>query len=303
MLLTVPGCGNGRGRVTESTSGAPRQPLLDRLRAGPIALDAAMGTRLMAAGLDPPRDDAALWNLTHAEAVLRIHEADAAAGAQALVTNTFGANRPVLERFGRGDALGRIVAEAVRLARESGGPDAVYLLGSIAPTVAGLRGAAREAVRALEASQVDALLFETFTAETIVPALDELGERVMGMPPIFVSLWTWPEQPAKLLAELVDRSVAAVGMNCRPGMEEALAFARALAAHNPRVPLFVKPSAAPAAPDSSPAAFARAVPELVALGVRMIGGCCGTNADHVHAVRNAVDRLAENPCQNSEPQA
>ncbi len=84
---------------------------------GPIVLDAALGTRLCAMGLDLKTDDPALWNLTHPDAVKELHRRDVAAGSQAIVTNTFGANRAWLARFNRANEVAAINRRAVELAR------------------------------------------------------------------------------------------------------------------------------------------------------------------------------------------
>ena len=76
-----------------------------------------MGTRLLALGLDPRSDDPALWNLSRPADVLAIHQRDVAAGAGAILTNTFGANRFWLERFGREAMVDSVNRSAVALAR------------------------------------------------------------------------------------------------------------------------------------------------------------------------------------------
>src|SRR5829696_8699488 len=99
----------------------------DRFRAalarGPLLLDAAMGTRLMARGLDLAHDDPCLWNLDRPDEVLDIHRRDLRAGSDAVLTNTFGANRLSLRRLGRSDQVAAINHRAVELARQAAGPD------------------------------------------------------------------------------------------------------------------------------------------------------------------------------------
>ena len=84
-----------------------RPGLADAVARGPVVLDAALGTRLLALGLDLATDDPALWNLSHPESVADLHRRDVGAGADALLTNTFGANRPRLARLGRRFPLSR----------------------------------------------------------------------------------------------------------------------------------------------------------------------------------------------------
>ena len=74
---------------------------------GPVMADGAMGTMLMANGLefgDPPE----VWNLEHPEIIRRVQRAYADAGAQILLTNTFGGNRLRLELHGREDRVDQL---------------------------------------------------------------------------------------------------------------------------------------------------------------------------------------------------
>src|SRR3954453_4253877 len=102
---SAPGCARGPRRVADPAGS-------DRLRAamarGPLVLDAAMGTRLIARGLDLLGDDPALWNLSHPGVVRELHARDVAAGSDAVVTNTFGANRIWLARYGRAKDVAEI---------------------------------------------------------------------------------------------------------------------------------------------------------------------------------------------------
>src|SRR4051794_7638951 len=95
-----------------------------------------MGTRLLPLGLRLEDDDPCLWNLSHPDDVAAIHRRDVAAGSQALLTNTFGANRAWLRRFGAAvGAVGAINRAAVDLARDASGPGR-FVLGDIGPTAA-----------------------------------------------------------------------------------------------------------------------------------------------------------------------
>jgi methionine synthase I (cobalamin-dependent) len=110
-------------------------PLLDRLAAGPLLADGAMGTVLYASGASLDESFDAL-NLTRPELVLDVHRAYLEAGADLLETNSFGANRFKLDGFGLGAKVREINKTAVRLAREareiSGRP--VLIGGSVGPT-------------------------------------------------------------------------------------------------------------------------------------------------------------------------
>lgn len=248
----------------------------------PRLLDAAMGTRLIARGLDLRRDDPSAWNLMHPEIVLAIHRLDALAGADALTTNTFGANGL---RFDSVHQLETILRAGVRLAREAIGTDRL-VLGDMGPV--GAPGVSRryEAVTLIDAG-ADALLLETFTPDEAEATLKELRPHVDR--PILISLFDWPDDPGPIARRLVDRGASAIGVNCRVGIAGVLPTLSRIGAEV-TVPLLARPSAClPGEPIESPGSFAAGLPACVALGVRWIGGCCGSDEAHIAALRNKID--------------
>ena len=107
--------------------------------------------------------------------------------------------------------------------------------------------------------------------------------------PIVVSLFDWPEPIAESTRCLIDLGPLAIGANCQDGMGPALKLARALRLATDHL-LWVKPAAGLPGPSlETPSQFQAGAAELMALGVRMIGGCCGTTEDHVAAMRLALD--------------
>lgn len=254
--------------------------LIRELTARPIVMDAAMGTRLIEHGLDLRDDDPALWSVTHPEVVAAIHARDVAAGSEALVANTFGANRSWLARFGRGDDARALNRAAVALARAGAGPRR-FVLGAIGPTADD--DALREQVDALHDAGVDALLFETHTAARAIHALGRIAAHV----PILVSLHSWPETPGETARVLEDLGASVLGANCQAGPAATLSVLQTLAGAT-RLPLLAKPSAGlPGDPQATPEQFAAIVPALLERGVRLIGGCCGTKDAHVAALHAA----------------
>ncbi|MDR3632524.1 MAG: homocysteine S-methyltransferase family protein [Isosphaeraceae bacterium] len=248
---------------------------------GPVVLDAGFGTRLIALGLDLANDDPAFWNLSRPDAVLSLHGRDRAAGAAAVVTNTFGANLAWLTRWGRQDDVESINRRAVALAREAVGEHGL-VFGSIGPTATSVAGAARAQAAILAASGVDALLFETHRLDQAEASLRAVRDLVTL--PVVASLVAWPEPVADSARRLSDLGAAVLGVNCVLGMVPALAAIETLA-RGTNLPLFVKPAAGrPGETLDSPADFARAVPRLLDFGVRLLGGCCGTTDAHVAAL-------------------
>ncbi len=97
-----------------------------------LVCDGAMGTQLMLAGLEPG-GCGELWNLTHRERILEIQRRYVQAGADCLITNTFGASRTMLERHGQADKVHAINHAGVSIAREAFGDTDGYVLGDIGP--------------------------------------------------------------------------------------------------------------------------------------------------------------------------
>lgn len=258
-------------------------PIRGWLDGGALLLDAAMGTRLIALGLDIQNDDPSLWNLSRPGDVARVHASDVEAGARAILTNTFGANRAWLARLGRAGEVGAINRAAARLAREAIG-DAGLVLGSIGPTAADAPGAVREQAEALTSAGADALFFETFRLDQADRALRDC--EGIGHLPRLVSLFDWPEPIAEAVRRLIDLGASAVGVNCL-GLGPSLRLAERIRSVTD-LPLIVKPSAGrPGEAMAGPESFARAVPALRAIGPLLLGGCCGTTEAHVAALRSA----------------
>lgn len=261
--------------------------LLDAIAARPLLLDGGMGTRLIACGLDLRSDDTALWNLSHPEAVREVHAADVAAGSDAVVANTFGANSAWLDRYSRAGEMTAINRRAVELARDAVGPDR-FVLGSIGPTAADRPGAYRAQADALADAGVDGLLLETHRSDRALLAMGEL-RRSLDLP-ILASLY-WLAEPIEDAARhLVEAGADVLGANClRPA--HALDWISKLSLNTPLgFPILCKPSAShPDAPAVSPEELADDVWEWLEWGVRLLGGCCGATEAHVAAMRSALD--------------
>ena len=248
----------------------------------PLVLDAAIGTRLLASGLDLGRDDPCLWVLDQPEAVFELHASDVRAGADAITTDTFGANPTWLARFGRGDEATGINQAAVRMAREAG-PD-LFVLGSIGPT-AGDADAFRDQALALAAAGADGLLVETQTLSTALACLAAIRIRVSI--PILISLFDWSDGAE---ARLVEAGADAIGINCVDPMRASEWVGGR--AESRKLPILVRPSAArPGGGDIEPIAFAERLMTLVGKRpeVRLVGGCCGATDRHVAAIRRVLD--------------
>lgn len=245
------------------------------------------------------------------------HAAWVEAGCEAVHTCTFGGNPIRLAATGIRASLDHLHHTAVRLARASG---ARYVLGDVGPT--GLRlpprsmpdaqairtacTAAFEAQgRALATTGVDALHVETLLdPEEALLALRALRASAPTLP-VIVSLvavrrgsaFTTPggDLLAPVLHALAEAGAVAVGVNCLPESAEAPALARHLLRPLDRntvpVPLVLQPGVAPRREGGriryhqEPDCFAADLQAAVALGVRAVGGCCGTGPRHMAALR------------------
>ncbi len=104
-----------------------------------------------------------------------------------------------------------------------------------------------------------------------------------------MSLFEWPERIEPAVQLLEDLGASVLGINCQVGMAPMLAWAERLRPWTD-LPLWIKPSASQPGqgePSASPGSFAASVPALLALGVRFLGGCCGTTEAHVAELRAA----------------
>jgi len=292
-----------------------RRAFRERLAAKPLLFDGAMGTLLFSRGV-PQR--ASLDELVESrpELIGAIHREYIAAGADAIETCSFGANRFRLAPFGLGDRAGRLSRRAAQLAREArdvAGRD-VLVAGSVGPLAGAVRGPARPARDAVEAAfreQVEGLLeggadllvFETFNdLDELLTAVDVarascdlpiLAEMTFGEDLLAID-GTSPQTAATALA---TAGVDAVGVNCGVGPLVCLDALGQMGRPSRELARSIMPNAGlPQRVEgqfvyaADPAYFGDAVERFLAAGARIVGGCCGTTPDHVAAMRTALDR-------------
>lgn len=286
----------------------------ERLRGSILVADGAMGSVLHET-LGPQRCYDQL-NSTEPEAVFRVHQAYILAGAHIIETNTFGANRLKLTALGLSDEVTRFNQRGVKIAREAreAASREVLIAGSIGPL--GLVRQARDVPKeeifevfkeqagALEERGVDLFILETFSdLEELLLAIDAV--RSFSRLPIVAQL-TFTEEgtthgdirPRDAALRLKEKDVQMVGVNCTLGPQALLPIVQELASLNDR-PVSAMPNAGfpkrqgdrIVYPKSSPEYFASFAREAVGLGVRLLGGCCGTTPEHILAIADAVKNL------------
>jgi homocysteine S-methyltransferase len=274
-----------------------------------------MGTMLQAAGVSLDLSLPEL-SVTRPELVKAIHGAYIAAGADIIETNTFGACRTRLGRFGLEGRVAEINLAAVRVARSAvvATDRTVLIAGSVGPATppssrgrvahAVLRDAFREQIEALSQGGVDLVLFETFgSVEELTEAIGAAHEVAPQLP--LVAQMTFlddgrslaGETPAEVARQLEGLNLAALGANCTLGPQGLLEILTELSRHT-SVPLAAQPNAgSPSFVDgrfqytADPEYFARYAGRYAQAGAALVGGCCGTTPAHVEAVVAAVKGL------------
>jgi 5-methyltetrahydrofolate--homocysteine methyltransferase len=279
-----------------------------------VLADGAMGTMLFEAGLvfgDPPE----LWNLERSEVVSSIQRAYVQAGAQLLLTNTFGGSRFRLRQHGlheRVHELNRAGAANLRTEIEKAGSNAL-VAGDVGPSgeimaplgelefedaVAGFT----EQCGGLVAGGVDFIWIETMSA------VEELRAAVSGVRkadaeiPIIATMsfdthghTMMGVSPEDAVRTMVDLGVFAAGGNCGSGTTEMLQVLERMYAAAPDAVLVAKSNAGVPELEDGKAVY-RADPDVMAefalaaraRGARIIGGCCGTRPEHIRAMAAAL---------------
>jgi 5-methyltetrahydrofolate--homocysteine methyltransferase len=289
--------------------------LREALDAGMIRVgDGAMGTSLQDAGLD---DGGApeLWNVEKADAVARILREYAQAGANLLTTNTFGGTTPRLLMHGLEDRLDELNTAAAQLARGVADEfDNVYVLGDIGPsgdlmepmgilTPADARALFAAQAQALLAGGVDGFLIETMSDLSEIESAIQGVRSVAPELPIFATMsfdtnlrTMMGVKPEDAVVALASYGADVVGANCGRGIDEIRIIAEAMIAavpdgtklilqSNAGLPVLVKDTFRY---NGTPQEMGQFAVDAYAMGVDIVGACCGSRAEHIAALATAV---------------
>ena len=285
-------------------------PFLDALARGGLVFDGAMGTALYERGVLYTQSFDQV-SLARPELVRQVHESYLRAGADLLSTNSFGANRFRLAAHGLEAEVEPINRAAVALAREIAG-DAAYVGGSIGPTgttwktlspadVARVRAAFREQCAVLLAAGVDVLLLETFRQPAEIRVALEAALEVAGSAvPVVASVSFDPfgtmadgTGPEAMGQQLQQWGAHAVGVNCADGPAGVYEMVTRMLGQG--VPIVAQPNAGlPHRVDgrfaymATPDYFQLYARRLYKAGVKAVGGCCGTTAEHIRKIKAAA---------------
>ena len=276
-----------------------------------VFLDGGMGTQLQARGLQPGQKPE-LAALEMPDVLTAIHTDYANAGADILLANTFGANAKKLA--GCGHTVEDVVTASIACAHKAADTTGALVALDIGPLGELLVPAGTlsfedayaefaQVIRAGAAAGADLVFLETMTD------LYELKAAILAAKenctlPIFTSMSF--ESRGRTFTGCTVESYAvtaaglgadAVGINCSLGPKEILPFAQRLCRSVPAgVPVFVKPNAGLPNPDGSynldPDGFAAEMKEYAAIGVSMVGGCCGTTPAFIAKLHETFSPLA-----------
>lgn len=294
-----------------------RPPLLEAIKTRVLLGDGAMGTQMQRAGLESGGCGEA-WALDHPDRIFAIQRAYVEAGSDILLTCTFGGSRIMLNRHGEGERTVDINKAAVAIAREAVGNHG-YVLGDMGP-FGGLmeplgdvrredvEHAFREQARALVDGGADGIIIETQTAleelELAIAAAHEAGapaiigsvafDKMVDVEDVRTMMGVSPEQAAEFM---VAQGCHILGLNCGTLIDMKMAANIVRRYHAVSgLPVMAQPNAGQPVLENmevlykeTPDEMAAGLPDILAAGVRIVGGCCGSTPDHIRRFRQILD--------------
>ncbi len=289
---------------------------LERINHGEILVaDGATGSNLQERGL-PAGKTGEAWVLENPDEIIRLEMDFIAAGSDVILTCTFGASRPHLNQLGLANKTEEINRTAVKLAKTAAGDSKVLIAGDVGPTgemlepygplsVDAAKAIFAEQAQILAEAGADLILIETmFDLNEAIAAVR--GARSVCSLPVVCSIsydrgtrTMMGLNPTKAGVALQELGVAMVGINCGRSLEDNYKALQELHAATD-LPIWFKPNAGLPLTDEfgqtyydvTPEDMAAGVPDWIAAGARVIGGCCGTNLARLSAVAAAVKAVS-----------
>ena len=288
-----------------------KTPFLTKIKDTPLIFDGAMGTVIYEKGifLNACYDE---LNLTNPDLIKSIHQSYVDAGADVILTNTFGANRIKLEKYGLADKVKEINIAGVKLACSTS--EDVYVLASIGSNLSSgeiltsenlerIKASYKEQISILVDAGVDGIIFETFfDVEELLLASSIAKEFDI---PVIASMTLTKEMETPKGLSIVtalkkldkSQSVDILGLNCSIGPHAMLSAVEKVIGSISK-PLVVQPNAGhPQKRDgrmiylSTPEYFTSYCKNYINLGVMGVGGCCGTNVEHIKEMARTIKAL------------
>ncbi len=288
--------------------------IYDALANSVLASDGAMGTMLQERGLT---DGGApeLWNVEKPEEIEAVLEAYAAAGAKFITTNTFGATYGRLELHGLGDRVIELNQAGAAIARKvADRHPGCFVMGDVGPsgdlmdpmgtlTPESAKALFAEQIKGLVAGGVDAILIETMSDLAEVEAAVEAAKEVAPGLPIIATMsfdtnlrTMMGVKPAMAVTHLSSIGVRIIGANCGRGTDEMRQIAQEMVNARPES-VFIITQSNSGLPklvgdtfiyEGTPDEMAIYAAEMKAMGVNIVGSCCGSTPEHTQAIAAAI---------------
>lgn len=294
-----------------------KKPFLERLSHGPVLFDGGMGSQLIAQGLELGQTPE-LWNVDHPDRIQAIHASYFEAGADVVLTNTFGGTSVKLGEKKLGDRAEELNRQAVANARSACPPNG-YVAGDIGPTGQFLPPVGKTTEEELYATYygqagvllqagVDLIVVETMydlrEATQAVRAVRDLDPAI----PLIATMTfdhkkrgfftIMGDRPALCFETLTQLGADVVGANCTLDSRDMVAFVESLGSLVEDYILCLQPNAGQpkvvggvTSYSQEPAVFAEDLATIVQAGVRVVGGCCGTNPDFISQAATKIRNL------------
>ena len=275
--------------------------------------DGAWGTFLHQRGLQPG-ECPELWNVTHRSDVFAIAKSYIDAGADMILTNSFGGSPLKLNHFGLLDRTTELNEAAAKISREAAGIEKL-VLGSMGPTGAILMmgevseqevydGFSRQA-QALKKGGVDAICVETMSAIDEASIAVRAAKESTGLE--VVCTFTFEKtaageyrtmmgvSPSEMVQAIKEAGASVIGTNCGNGFDQMIDIVREIRSIDPLTPILVHANAGkPLYQDGktvfpeTPEMMAAKVQDLINSGANIVGGCCGTTPAHIQKLVLAI---------------
>jgi len=289
-------------------------PLIEKLTSNGITVtDGSWGTQMQARGLTRGESPDS-WNLTHPEQVEEVARQYVDAGSQIILTNTFSANRFVLEKFKMTGDAEKINQAGVTLSKNAAG-DRALVFASIGPsgrmlitgevTEDDLFDAFVSQAAVLSQAGADGLVIETMT-DMVEAGIAVRAAKQTGLPVVACMVFdSGKNKDRTMMGNTVEDAVKAlssagadvVGANCGQGIEGFVPICKQL--HEATdLPIWIKANAGlpevikgETVYQSTIDDFLQYVPDLISNGAVFIGGCCGTNDGFIRALRQMISQM------------
>jgi len=291
--------------------------LLSEIKNGKILIsDGAWGTLLHKRGL-APGECPELWNLTRREDVFAIAKSYINAGADIILTNSFGGSPHKLNHYGLKERTVELNKAAAEISREAAG-DNHFVLGSIGPTgVMMILGEVSEQelydgfaiqAEALKNGGVDAICIETMSDLQEAVIAIKATKETTSLP--VATTFTFEKKygneyrtmmgvsTSEMVKEVKNVGSDIIGSNCGNGFEQMIDIVKELRKVDEETPILIHANAGLPVYENgetifpeTPEMMTSRIGELIKSGANIIGGCCGTTPEHISAFAHFIKKL------------